>query len=121
MPELPSSDELEISPAEVASLRKDTDSPSFRLVDCREEDEFQLCKIEGAELIPLSRFGELAPGLLLPAEGESETPVIVYCHHGMRSLHATLFLRERGLSSTWSMSGGIDQWSSEIDPKVPRY
>lgn len=121
MAKLPSTTDIEVSPSEVAALRKDTDSPLFRLVDCREEDEFSLCRIEGAELIPLSRFGELAPGLLLPSEEESEIPVIVYCHHGMRSLHATMFLRERGIDQAWSMSGGINQWSLEIDPGVPRY
>ena len=118
---LPTSDELEITPAQVSQIRSDEEAPSFRLVDCREEDEFALCKIEGAELIPLSRFGELAYGLLAPAEGEAETPVIVYCHHGMRSLHATQFLREKGLQKVWSMSGGIDLWSAEIDSSVPRY
>ena len=111
----------EITPSELHSLRDDPASPVFRLVDCREEDEFALGRIEGAQLIPLSRFGELAPGLLLPAGEEEETPVVIYCHHGMRSLHATQFLREKGLQQVWSLSGGIDLWSTSIDPEVPRY
>lgn len=111
----------EITPAEVEALQNNDEAPSFRLVDCREADEFALCRIEGAELIPLSRFGELAPELVPPSSGEEETPVVIYCHHGMRSLHATRFLRDRGLRRVWSMSGGIDLWSTTIDPNVPRY
>lgn len=116
---LPSPDTCEISPAELATLRDDTAAPAIRLVDCREEDEFALCRIDGAELIPLSRFGEEATRKLL--RGEDPRPVVVYCHHGMRSMRATLFLRERGLAQTWSLSGGIDLWSRQIDPEVPRY
>jgi adenylyltransferase/sulfurtransferase len=118
---LPSTEELEITPKQVKELQDSPEAPPFALIDCREEDEYALCRIEGSELIPLSRFGELAPARLL-SEGETPAlPVIVYCHHGMRSLHATMFLRERGLDQVWSMSGGIDLWSSAIDPEVPRY
>ncbi|MEM9018801.1 MAG: rhodanese-like domain-containing protein, partial [Verrucomicrobiota bacterium] len=69
-----------------------------------------------AKLVPLTRFGELAPALLT-----IDKPLIVYCHHGMRSLHATNYLREQGASKTWSLAGGIDLWSSQIDPDIPRY
>jgi adenylyltransferase/sulfurtransferase len=116
---LPSPDDCEISPSELAALREDAAAPEVRLVDCREEDEFALCRIEGAELIPLSRFGEEAARRLL--RGDDPRPVVVYCHHGMRSMQATLFLRERGLPRTWSLAGGIDLWSRQIDPEIPRY
>lgn len=119
MPSLPSLDEFEISPASLAILRNDPDSPDLRLVDCREEDEHALCRIEGADLIPLSRFGEEAMRKIL--QSDDPRPVIVYCHHGMRSLHATMFLRQRGKKETWSLAGGIDLWSRQIDPEVPRY
>ncbi|MDF1815705.1 MAG: rhodanese-like domain-containing protein [Verrucomicrobiales bacterium] len=113
---LPALDNPEILPSELLPVLNSEPVP-VRLVDCREEDEFAICRIEGAELIPLSRFGELAPTLL----GNEERPVVIYCHHGMRSLQATGFLRQRGLEKVWSLSGGIERWSVEIDDSVPRY
>lgn len=114
---LPSEEEWEMEPGHLAAIFNDPASPVFRLIDCREEDEFALCRIVTAELIPLSRFAEEAPRRL---EGEPR-PLIIYCHHGMRSLRATHFLRQKGFSRVWSLAGGIDRWSDEIDPAVPRY
>lgn len=115
----PPQEQAEITPAELQSLLSNDESPAFRLVDCREEDEFAICRIEKAELIPLSRFAEEASTKLLA--NDDPIPVIVYCHHGMRSMNATLYLREKGLTSTWSLAGGINLWSTQIDPEVPRY
>ena len=112
MPELP----IEISVEEVKALLDARDG-SFRLIDCREEDEWRFCHIEGAELLPLSRFGEEAPTKLAdPAER-----LIIYCHHGMRSLNAADWLRQKGHASVQSMAGGIAAWSDYIDPAMPRY
>lgn len=88
-----------------------------RLVDCREADEWQVCRIEGAELVPLSQFGELAPRRFHDA-GQH---LIIYCHHGMRSQRAASWLRQHGFASAQSMRGGIDAWSELVDPAVPRY
>lgn len=115
---LPDTDTLEILPGQLSELRDSGDAPDFRLVDCREEDEFAFCRIDGAELVPLSRFGEDAIPKLIE---NNDKPVVVYCHHGMRSLQATQFLRARGLEQVWSLAGGIDLWSQEIDSSVPRY
>lgn len=116
---LPSEDSHEITVAETAVLLAD-DTQTIRLIDCREADEYAFCRIEGAELIPLSQFAEMATARLIPKNEES-LPVIVYCHHGMRSMSATQFLRQKGLRQVWSMRGGIDAWTSEIDPNVRRY
>lgn len=116
---LPSLESHEIAPADLATLLADPASAQIRLVDCREEDEFAFCRIKGAELIPLSRFGEEVTRKLL--RSDDPRPVVVYCHHGMRSMHATVFLREHGRERTWSLAGGIDLWSRQIDPEVPRY
>jgi rhodanese-related sulfurtransferase len=48
-------------------------------------------------------------------------PIIVHCHHGVRSLRVTHWLRDRGFAAVSSMQGGIDAWSTEVDPNVPRY
>jgi rhodanese-related sulfurtransferase len=106
-------DELEITPAEVKA-RLDR-GENLVLLDVREPWEHQLCTIEGAKHVPL---GSLAANLqMLPDVGE----VICYCHHGMRSLDAAAWLRFQGIEKAKSLAGGIERWSVEIDPKVPRY
>ena len=116
---LPSPEEtLEISVADLAALLPADAPPAVRLIDCREDDEFAICKIGGATLTPLSKFPDSTLPLL---EAPGELPLVVYCHHGMRSQHAALFLRDRGLKNTYSLAGGIDAWSAQIDPTVPRY
>lgn len=107
---------IEVEPSLVASLAAEIGAGQVLLIDCREQDEWHVCHLPGATLVPLSEFTTAASGL--PARG---LPCIVYCHHGMRSLKATHFLRANGLDRCWSMSGGIDRWSAEIDPAVPRY
>jgi len=86
------------------------------LVDVREPWEYDLCKIPGAKLIPL---GSIPANLNTLLDVDDE--VICYCHHGMRSLDAVVWLRQQGVENAKSMAGGIDRWSTEIDPSVPRY
>jgi rhodanese-related sulfurtransferase len=106
-------DELEIKPADVKE-RLDR-GESLVLVDVREQWEYDVCRIEGARLVPLS---SLAASLnTLPDVDE----VICYCHHGMRSLDAAAWLRFQGFAKAKSLAGGIERWSVEIDPRVPRY
>jgi adenylyltransferase/sulfurtransferase len=103
---------MEISPARVCELLPAIARGEIALIDCREDDEWHFNRIEGARLVPLSGFGAAA----LP-----EIPAIIYCHHGMRSLRATHHWRSHGHDQVWSMSGGIDRWSAEVDPSVPVY
>jgi rhodanese-related sulfurtransferase len=106
-------DELEIKPADVKA-RFDR-GEKLVLVDVREHWEYQVCRIEGAKHVPL---GSLAASLeMLPDVDE----VICYCHHGMRSLEAAAWLRVQGFEKAKSLAGGIERWSVEVDPKVPRY
>ncbi len=107
---------IEISPADTKRLLDDPAS-GVRLIDCREEDEWRICHIEGAVLIPLSRFAEDALSRLQ----DSQQHLIVYCHHGMRSLRATSWLRQKGFTATQSMAGGIEAWADSVDPTTPRY
>jgi rhodanese-related sulfurtransferase len=87
----------------------------FLFVDVREPWEHQTAKIEGAKLIPLGQI----PGNL--AELEKAGEVILFCHHGMRSLDAAAWLRAQGVAGARSMNGGIERWAVDIDPTVPRY
>jgi rhodanese-related sulfurtransferase len=86
-----------------------------QLLDVREGWEYTLARLDGAVWIPLAeldrRLGEL----------DRERPLVVYCHHGIRSLHATLALRSRGFETARSLRGGLDRWAQEIDPSTPRY
>ncbi len=107
---------LEISVKDTAALL--AAQAGFRLIDCREEDEYAICRIEGSQLVPLSSFGESAVPALGP---DSAQRIIVYCHHGARSLRATNFLRAKGYENAQSMSGGIEEWSNQVDASVPRY
>jgi rhodanese-related sulfurtransferase len=111
MPEIP----IEISVEDTSALLDSATPP--RLIDCREEDEWQLCRIQGAELAPLTRFGEEARARFT----EKDQRLIIYCHHGMRSLRAATWLRETGFPNAQSMAGGIDRWTDLIDPDMTRY
>jgi rhodanese-related sulfurtransferase len=101
---------------DVRALRERMDSGEpFILLDVREPFEFEIARIDGANLIPL---GDL-PRRWRELDREKET--FVYCHSGMRSAQAAEFLRSAGLARVANVAGGIDAWSQEVDPAVPRY
>lgn len=108
---------LEIGPTDVSYLLGRPGERTFRLIDCREESEWQICRLPGAQLVPLSSFGELAPQVF----ANTQEHIIIYCHHGMRSLRAAQFLRQHGIVQAQSMRGGIDAWADMVDPATPRY
>ena len=85
------------------------------VLDVREPDEHQFCRIDGSTLVPLrdlpQRFEEL----------DRERLTIVHCHHGPRSSQAVMFLRRQGFDRATNLGGGIDAWSLYVDPSVPRY
>lgn len=110
----PQSLPLEVTTIKLVELRSDAD---LMLLDCREPDEYAIARIEGARLIPMQeiplRLGELEPW--------REKPLVVHCHHGVRSLRVVEFLRGKGFATAQSLAGGIDAWSLEADATVPRY
>lgn len=88
------------------------------LVDVREALEHQIARIDGAELIPMNTV----PQRLQYLEGlAEENLLVIHCHHGMRSLNVVNWLRQQGVEHCVSMAGGIDLWSAQVDPAVPRY
>jgi rhodanese-related sulfurtransferase len=105
---------IEVSPSTVKQ-RLDS-GEKLRLVDVREAFEHRQARIEGSDLIPMRTVAQALDSL----EAE-EAPLIIFCHHGMRSLQVVSWLRQQGIESCSSMAGGIDRWSLEIDPTVPRY
>lgn len=88
-----------------------------RLIDVRESDEFEIARIPGAELLPLSQWPAVAQEKLT----DLTQPLLIQCHHGGRSGQATAFLLRNGYSDVTNLAGGIDAWSLEIDPSIPRY
>ena len=106
------SNPLEISPAEVK--RMIDERQDFHFIDVRERAEYQTTRVAGTRLIPMADI----PAHL--SELDDERPVVLMCHHGVRSLHAANWLRQNGVDAQ-SMQGGIDLWSTAIDPTVPRY
>ncbi len=107
---------FEVTPREVEERR--TAGEKLCLVDVREDSEWAICRIEGANLAPMNTV----PGRLQELEAQADTTtLIVYCHHGVRSLNVVHWLRRNGVENCQSMMGGIDRWSGEIDPSVPRY
>jgi rhodanese-related sulfurtransferase len=95
--------DFEISPGQVKSLQKSGET--FMLLDVREPSEYEASRIEGAKHIPMGD---------IPAR-------VVMCHHGVRSLSVTTWLRQQGYEKVQSMRGGIDGWARTVDPKVPLY
>lgn len=101
---------------DVRSLRAlQSSSPGLQLVDVREPQEWAIGRIEGAVHIPMG----VIPVRL--AELDATRTVVVYCHHGGRSAQVQQYLRKQGFSDVRNLTGGIDAWSREIDPTVPRY
>ena len=85
------------------------------LLDVREEWEFSMAKIEGSVLVPLGTL----PQSLQTLDREDE--IVAICHMGMRSQSATEFLLQQGYKSVKNLIGGVDAWSVQVDPSVPRY
>ena len=107
---------LEIHPQEVRQ-RLDA-GEHLHLIDVREPHEYAIARIDGSELIPM----RTVPGAIAKLQAEANhATLVVYCHHGVRSLNVVYWLREQGIEACQSMAGGIDAWSLTIDPSVARY
>lgn len=105
--------DMEIT-AEAAAAALNEDNPPL-LLDVREPDEQAFCSIGEGLFIPTGQI--VQDWHQVPRD----RPVIVYCHHGMRSMRVVQFLQQRGFDNVTSLRGGIDAWSRLIDPSVPRY
>lgn len=106
--------DYEITPAELKSLRDSGNDVT--VLDVREPWEYDAARIAGSKHIPMgdvpSRFHQ---------ELDPEDHIVVVCHHGVRSMNVTAWLRQQGFEKVQSLRGGIDRWSREIDPSVPVY
>ena len=108
--------DFEISPTELKQLLDEQPQTAPVLIDVREPWEHEAARIDGTTLMPMGdvpsrAFQELDP----------EAHIVAICHHGVRSLNVAVWLRNQGFENAQSLRGGIDAWSAEIDPTVPRY
>ncbi len=102
-----------ITPAELAARL--AGGEKLNLIDVREEDEHAIARIEGAQLLPLSRFQEWVGNL------NPDDEIVVMCHHGIRSAQVCAFLARSGYAKLHNLAGGIDRWAHEVDATVPLY
>ena len=87
------------------------------LVDVRNYDEYAYCRLPEGLLVPLPEL----PSRVEEVQPPAGALVVVYCHHGVRSLRAAALLKQAGHENVASLAGGIDAWSQTVDPAVPRY
>ena len=106
--------DYEISPEEVKT--KLDRGEGCTLLDVREPWEFETAHMEGAKLLPMGDIPSRAHQELDPEEH-----IVVVCHHGVRSMNVTAWLRQQGFEKAQSMRGGIDAWSRVVDGNVPTY
>jgi len=85
------------------------------VLDVREDWERQICQIDGSLDCPLATVPDNLE--ILPRD----KPLVVLCHHGLRSLQATLWLRAQGYDNAVNLAGGIEAWRREIDPTMEAY
>ena len=85
------------------------------LLDVREPYEWDICRIDGARLMPLSSFKANQTGIDL------DTPIVLYCYKGVRSMSALKELKKEGFSNLRNLEGGIDRWALEVETDMPRY
>ncbi len=88
---------------------------NFKFIDVREPLEYEMARVEQAELLPLSLFSDWIDTL------ETEDEIVVMCHHGIRSANVCMFLVQNGFEKVFNLEGGIALWSSTVDENVPRY
>ncbi len=109
----PNSSPLQIEVAELAAWRQQ--AQPHAVLDVREAWEVELCRIADSVIAPM---GELPNRL---GEIPRDRPVVVVCHHGMRSLQATVWLRSQGVHQAVNLAGGIDAWARRIDRDMAVY
>ena len=85
------------------------------LIDVREPDEFEFCHISNCIHIPAHLISSSLQSI------PSGMPLVIMCHSGIRSLMVANYLKEKGFREVYNLTGGIDKWSTTIDPKIPRY
>ena len=109
----PTYDGPEVNATDLARELKE--NPALLLIDVREPLEWEICHIDGVTLIPLGQLPERLNEL------DGHKAIVTHCHRGVRSMQALEILKAAGFTKVRSLAGGIDAWSTDVDPSVPRY
>jgi rhodanese-related sulfurtransferase len=104
-----------VTPTELAEKLRSPNPP--RLLDVRQPEEHAFVALPNSTLIPLGELLSRADEI----DEWRDNEVVIYCHHGIRSAQAVAQLRAMGFADVHNLAGGIDRWTSEIDPTLPRY
>ena len=105
----------QISPQQLKQRLVDAAATKPLLLDVREPWEFQICSLPDSLLMPM----RTVPARV--AELDESAEIVVICHHGARSMQVAMFLERNGFANVHNLSGGMDAWSTTVDPSVPRY
>ncbi len=100
--------------SEYLSQATQTKAPPF-LLDVREHWEYQVCRIEGAQLLPMRQVPNAYPSL------DRHRETVVICHHGVRSYQVAYFLEHMGFTNVVNLTGGVAAWARDVDPAMPTY
>jgi rhodanese-related sulfurtransferase len=103
-----------LSVRELADWLADSSRTRPQLLDVREPWEYQICRIEGSQLLPMRDVAQNWQSL------EQEAPVVCICHHGGRSAQVALFLERQGMTA-FNLAGGVDAWARQVDPSMATY
>jgi len=104
----------QMTPAELARRRADGTAPT--VLDVREPGELALCSLPDVVHIPMRLVAARALQELDP-----DAPLVVMCHHGVRSMAVASWLDEQDFSEVWNLAGGIDRYAVDVDPGIGRY
>jgi rhodanese-related sulfurtransferase len=104
---------MQVSPQELSAMLQD--GAPLRLIDVRSREEHEAVKLPGSELMTQEVLQKLF------GESDKAQRIVVYCHHGVRSLDSAAYLAGHGFTNVRSLAGGIDAWSCEVDQELPRY
>lgn len=105
----------DISPTELARWLADPQMPRPLLLDVRQPWEYQLCRLDQSELVPLHTLPHKANEL------DPDQTIVCICHHGVRSRQAAAFLEHQGFTDVVNLTGGIDAWADKVDPAMGKY
>jgi rhodanese-related sulfurtransferase len=104
-----------LSPRELSAWLADPARPAPLLIDVREDWEVALCRLDGARHIPMATVPAAAASL------PDDVPLVIYCHHGVRSMQVAIFLERQGYTPVYNLQGGIDAWAYDVAPDMNHY
>lgn len=105
----------QISAVQLAEWLRDESRAKPVLLDVREPWEFETCKIEGSQSLPMRSIPQRL------AELDAGAEIVTICHHGMRSQQVAAFLEQNGFRQLYNLQGGVAAWAAQVDPKMPTY